>query len=40
VLAGPLPLAVEGGEVFTFGLFEPDNEGEPPVLVQFDDRMP
>lgn len=40
VIAGPLPLSLAGGEVLTFGLFEPDNEGEPPILVQFDDRMP
>lgn len=40
VIAGPLPIALEGGDVLTFGLFEPDAADEPGVLLQFDDRMP
>lgn len=40
VILGPRPVTLAGGDVVTFGLFEPDNEGEPDLLLQFDDRMP
>ncbi|MFU8821304.1 MAG: DUF4397 domain-containing protein [Gammaproteobacteria bacterium] len=40
VVLGPTPLALAGGDVLTFVLFAPANEGEPEVLIQFDDRMP
>jgi hypothetical protein len=40
VVVGPTPLTLAGGDVLTFALFAPDNEGEPEVLIQFDDTMP
>lgn len=40
VVFGPLPLELVGGDVFTWGIFAPANEGEPEVLLQFDDLDP
>lgn len=40
VVFGPLPLELPGGDVFTWAFFAPANEGEPEVLMQFDDRLP
>lgn len=37
---GPTPLELLGGDVFTYVFFAPDNEGEPEVLLSFDDRLP
>jgi hypothetical protein len=40
VVVGPLPFDLAGGDVLTHMLFSPENEGEPPVLEVFDDRLP
>jgi hypothetical protein len=37
---GPVPLALVGGDVLTFAVFAPDNEGEPLLVQTFDDRLP
>lgn len=40
VVFGPMPLELVGGDVFTWAILAPQNEGEPEVLLQFDDRDP
>ena len=40
VVLGPMPVTLAGGDVLTYALFAPDSEGEPEVLIQFDDKMP
>jgi trimeric autotransporter adhesin len=40
VVFGPMPLELLGGDVLTWAILAPENEGEPPVLLNFDDRMP
>jgi hypothetical protein len=40
VVLGPMPVTLGGGDVLTYALFAPDAEGEPEVLIQFDDKMP
>jgi hypothetical protein len=35
-----MPVTLGGGDVLTYALFAPDAEGEPEVLIQFDDKMP
>lgn len=40
VVMGPTPVTLSGGDVLTYAFFVPENEGEPEVLVQFDDKTP
>lgn len=40
VVLGPFPVTLGGGDVLTYALFAPNAEGEPEVLIQFDDKMP
>jgi hypothetical protein len=37
---GPVPLELVGGDVLTFAVFEPENEGEPSLVQIFDDLQP
>jgi hypothetical protein len=37
---GPVPLELVGGDVLTFAVFEPENEGEPSLVQVFDDLQP
>jgi hypothetical protein len=37
---GPVPLELVGGDVLTFAVFAPENEGEPELVQVFDDRLP
>lgn len=40
VITGPEPFALAGGDVLTLGVFAPDTDGEPEVVLQFDDALP
>jgi trimeric autotransporter adhesin len=40
VVFGPTPVELLGGDVLTWAFFAPENEGEPEVLLKYDDRMP
>ena len=40
VVMGPTPVTLSGGDVLTYAFFVPENEGEPEILVQFDDKTP
>jgi|GEM_PF-6721682 len=37
---GPVPLELVGGDVLTYAVFPPENEGEPLAVQRFDDRLP
>jgi hypothetical protein len=40
VVFGPTPVELVGGDLLTWAFFAPENEGEPEVLLKYDDRMP
>lgn len=40
VIFGPEPLSLAGGDVITWAVFQGDAEDDPPVVLQFDDRLP
>ena len=40
VISGPEPFPLSGGDVFTLAVFAPDIDGEPEVVLQFDDAQP
>ena len=40
IFFGPEPIELFGGDAFFFGIFPPDEAGQPEVLVTFDNRTP